>query len=112
MKISERIDNEQNILLFCKQCKYLKLDKPSGIEIEIPIYKRLAINLVKGMAKRSHLGSARISIKATKLIFHQKANDDISSLVYPKKTGAWKGKPKRFFVDPKSVDIAIGTKII
>ena len=31
----------------------------------------------------------------------------------PKKTGAWKGKPKEFVVDPKAVEIAkIGTNTI
>ena len=35
---------------------YLQLEKPSGIEIEMPIDKKLAINLLKGMAKRTPLG--------------------------------------------------------
>ena len=35
------------------QGKYLQLEKPSGIEIEMPIQKRLAIDLLEGMAKRN-----------------------------------------------------------
>ena len=41
---------------FSWQCKSLQLEKPSGFEIEIPIQKTLAINLLKGMAKRTPLG--------------------------------------------------------
>ena len=44
---------------FSRQCKYLQLEKPSGFEIEIPIQKTLAINLLKGMAKRTPPGSDR-----------------------------------------------------
>ena len=33
------------------QCKYIQLEKPLGIEIEIPIHKRLTIHLLEGMAK-------------------------------------------------------------
>ena len=36
-----------------RQCIYLQLEKPSGSEIESPIHKRLAINLLEGMAKRT-----------------------------------------------------------
>ena len=36
-----------------RQCIYLELEKPSSIEIITPIHKRLAIDLLKGMAKRT-----------------------------------------------------------
>ena len=43
----------KNFFDFSRQCKYLKLEKPSGIEIEMPIHKRLAIILLEGIAKRT-----------------------------------------------------------
>ena len=46
----------KNFFDFSRQCKYLKLEKPSGIEIEMPIHKRLVIDLLEGMAKRIPLG--------------------------------------------------------
>ena len=41
---------------FSKQCKYLQLEKPSSIDFETPIQKRLANNILKGWAKRTRLG--------------------------------------------------------
>ena len=43
----------KNFFDFSRQCKYLKLEKTSGIEIEMPIQKRLVMDLLKGMAKRT-----------------------------------------------------------
>ena len=44
----EKLRFLQNLVMkiffdFSRQCKYLKLEKPSGIEIEMPIYKRSTI---------------------------------------------------------------------
>ena len=33
---------------FFRQHQYLQLDKPSGVEVEIPIRKTLAMDLLKG----------------------------------------------------------------
>ena len=41
---------KQNIMDFSRQCKCLQLEKKSGIEIEMPIHKTLAIDIFKGMA--------------------------------------------------------------
>ena len=38
---------------FCRQCKYLQLEKPSSIDFEMPIQKRLANNILEGWAKRN-----------------------------------------------------------
>ena len=53
----------KNFFDFSRQCKYLKLKKPSGIEIEMPIHKRLVIDLLEGMAKRTPPpGSDRVKV--------------------------------------------------
>ena len=39
----------KNFFDFSRQCKYLKLEKLSGIEIEMPIHKTLTVNLLKGL---------------------------------------------------------------
>ena len=33
---------------FCRQYQYLQLEKPSGVEVEIPVHKTLAMDLLKG----------------------------------------------------------------
>ena len=33
---------------FCRQYQYLQLEKPSGVEVEIPVQKALAMDLLKG----------------------------------------------------------------
>ena len=43
----------QKFFYLSRQCIYLQLEKPSGFEIEMPIHKRLAIDLLEGMAKRT-----------------------------------------------------------
>ena len=45
---------------FCTQYKYLQLEKPSGVEVEIPIHKTLAMDLLKGVSYRTSLGSDRV----------------------------------------------------
>ena len=52
----------KNFFDFSRQCKYLKLEKPSGIEIEMPIHdhERLVINSLEAMAKRTPPGSDRV----------------------------------------------------
>ena len=56
---------------FSRQCKYFQLEKPSGFEIEKPIQKRLAMNLLKGMAKRTPPGSDRVkdSLKSSRILY-------------------------------------------
>ena len=44
----------EKFLGLTRQCTYLQLEKPSGIGIETPIHKRLAINLLDGVAKRTY----------------------------------------------------------
>ena len=44
---------------------YLRLEKPSGFEIEMLIQKTLAINLLKSMAKRIPPGSDRVNENQT-----------------------------------------------
>ena len=36
-----------------RQCKYLELEKPSSIDFEMPIQKRLPNNILEGWAKRN-----------------------------------------------------------
>ena len=48
---------------FSRQCKYLKLEKPSGIEIEMPIHKRSTINWLEGWAKRTPPGLIGLKIE-------------------------------------------------
>ena len=36
----------------CRQCKYLHLERPSGIEFEMPIQKRLATNLLSRVGQK------------------------------------------------------------
>ena len=43
---------KKNFFELSRQCIYLQLKKPLGIEIEMPIHKRLVINLLEGIAKR------------------------------------------------------------
>ena len=33
---------------FCRQYLYHQLEKPSGVEVEIPVHKTLAMDLLKG----------------------------------------------------------------
>ena len=33
---------------FCRQYQYHQLEKPSGVEVEIPVHKALAMDLLKG----------------------------------------------------------------
>ena len=49
----------KNFFDFSRQCKYLKLEKPSGIEIEMPIYKRLT----RGLGKRDTPMSDKVKNK-------------------------------------------------
>ena len=51
----------KNVFDLIRQCIYLQLEKPSGSEIESPIHKRLAIDLLEGMAKRTPPGSGRVN---------------------------------------------------
>ena len=44
-----------------RQWRYLQLEKPSGIEIGMPIHKRLAIDFLEGMAKKTP-GSDRVNV--------------------------------------------------
>ena len=54
----------KNFFDFSRQCKYLKFKKTSGIEIEMPIHKRLVIDLLEGVAKRTPPpGSDRVKRK-------------------------------------------------
>ena len=76
---------ENKISDFSRICKYLQLGKPLGFEIEKLIQNQLAINLLKGMAKRTplgltglkgHLGSLEVLrnsfiYKTSKVIYHQ-----------------------------------------
>ena len=39
----------------CNEINYFQHEKPSGIEIEMPIHKTLAIDLRKGMVKKTLL---------------------------------------------------------
>ena len=48
---------ERSRLDYSRQCKYLQLEKPSGIEIEMPTHERMAINLFKDRVKRDPLGA-------------------------------------------------------
>ena len=45
---------------FCRQYQYLQLEKPSGVEVEIPVHKTLAMDLLKGVSCRTSLGSDRV----------------------------------------------------
>ena len=33
---------------FSRQYQYLQLEKPSGVEVEIPVHKTMAMDLLKG----------------------------------------------------------------
>ena len=48
---------------FVWQCQQLQLEKPLGIEFERLIHKGLAINLLKGWAKRTPLPPGLIGLK-------------------------------------------------
>ena len=54
--------------LECNVNKYLRVEKPSDFKIEMPIQERLAIDLLKGMAKKIPLGL----IDLTCLSYHLK----------------------------------------
>ena len=41
---------------FCRQYQYLQLQKTSGVEVEIPVHKTLAMDLLKGWSYRTPLG--------------------------------------------------------
>ena len=45
---------------FCRQYQYLQLEKPSGVEVEIPVHKALAMDLLKGGPTGPPLGLKRI----------------------------------------------------
>ena len=53
MKIFKKILSWKNFFDLIRQCIYLQLEKPSGSKIESPIHKRLAIDFLEGMAKRT-----------------------------------------------------------
>ena len=42
---------------FCRQYQYLQLEKPSGVEVEIPVHKTLAMDFLKGGPTGPPLGS-------------------------------------------------------
>ena len=44
---------------FCRQYQYLQLEKPSGVEVEIPVHKALAMDLLKE-GPLGHPGSDRV----------------------------------------------------
>ena len=50
---------------FSRQCKHIQLEKSKGFEIEKPIQKELAINLLKGMVKIIFVppGSNRVNLQ-------------------------------------------------
>ena len=45
---------------FCRQYQYLQLEKSSGVEVEIPVHKTLAMDLLKGGPTGPPLGSDRV----------------------------------------------------
>ena len=49
MIINEKID-------FCRQYQNLQLEKPSGVEVEIPVHKAMAMGLI-GLNPSTHLRS-------------------------------------------------------
>ena len=51
MKISKKILPWKFFFDLIRQCIYLQLEKLSGSEIESPIHKRLAIDILEGMAE-------------------------------------------------------------
>ena len=53
-----------------RQCIYLQLEKPSGIEIEMPIREKLTIDLLKRRAKRT-LGFDGVDRNSNSFIFKQ-----------------------------------------
>ena len=50
---------------FCRQYQYLQLEKPSGVEVEIPVHKAVAMDLLKGGSYRTPPGSDRVKDKNT-----------------------------------------------
>ena len=52
IKISKKNYNKI-FFYFGRQCKYLKLEKPSSIDFKTPIQKRLENNIPEGWAKRT-----------------------------------------------------------
>ena len=50
----------EKFLGLTRQCTYLQFEKPSGIGIKMPIHERLAIDLLKGMAKRTSPSPDRV----------------------------------------------------
>ena len=53
---------------FCRQYQYHQLEKPSGVEVEIPVHKALAMDLLKGGSYRTPPGSDRVKDLITKKI--------------------------------------------
>ena len=47
---------------FCEQYQYHQLEKPSGVEVEIPVHKALAMDLLKGGSYRTPPGSDRVNL--------------------------------------------------
>ena len=45
---------------FCKQYQYLQLEKPLSVEIEIPVHKTMAMDLLKGGPTGPPPGSDRV----------------------------------------------------
>ena len=45
---------------FSRQYQYHQLKKPSGVEVEIPVHKALAMDLLKGGSYRTPPGSDRV----------------------------------------------------
>ena len=55
--------NYKNLFCVYKQYKQLQLEKPSGIDFEMPIHKRLAINLLLRVGQKVlPLGSYRVKV--------------------------------------------------
>ena len=54
---------------FCRQYQYLQLEKPSGVEVEIPVHKTMARDLLKGGSYRTPPGSDRVNQNLKTLIF-------------------------------------------
>ena len=54
---------------FFRQYQYLQLEKPSGVEVEIPVHKACAMDLLKGGSYRTPPGSDRVNAKFLVLIY-------------------------------------------
>ena len=54
---------------FCRQYQYHQLEKPSGVEVEIPVHKALAMDLLKGGPTGPPPGSDRAKVLKKGSIF-------------------------------------------